>query len=457
MKKTKKINLNAKNIYFIGIGGVSMSGLAHILNSMGYIVSGSDRDKSPQTQVLEKKGIKINYNHSKENITDDIDIVVYTAAIKDDNPEYQAATQKNIKIWTRAMLLGKLIEEYQYSVCVAGTHGKTTTTSMIGYLLRNLTPTISVGAMVDYIGGNFKLGDSEYFVVESCEYNDSFLEFSPYIGVILNLEYDHPDHFKDLAQLEESFKTFANNTRGFLVINKNIKNYKEIVADTSAKVLTFGNQKTADIMYSKFVQKSKGKKAISDFMLTINYQRRKISVPLIGKHNIENAVAALAVCDILKVTLPIQPFYGYKNPHRRLEYKGVTKNGTIIIDDYAHHPTEIKSTLQTLRKTYPQKEIICLFQPHTYSRTIGLLKDFSTCFVDADKVLLLDIYAAREKDAGEIHSKDLQKSIKTPKALYFESESSVLEFLQNNLTNKNLLITMGATNLYLIGEALLGG
>lgn len=440
----KKFELGASNIYFIGIGGVSMSGLAHILQSMDYNISGSDKQKSVHTQNLESIGIQINYAQIRENINNNIDLIIYTAAIKDDNPEYMAAVSKNIPIMSRAQLLGKLISYYKYSICIAGTHGKTTTTSMVAHLLiqNGLNPTISVGATFPLIGGNFKLGNSEYFVVESCEYNDSFLEFKPYIGVILNIEYDHPDHFKDITQLEQSFSIFANNVLGYLIVNKGIKNYKNIIKNTKATVITFGENE-GDFTF----------KPISNNSFNLNGSL-DISLPIFGKHNMENASAALCIANTLSLKFNKNSFELYENPKRRLEFKGTTPNGAIVMDDYAHHPTEIKSTLLSIKKQYPNREIICVFQPHTYSRTIGLLQEFAVSFTDADTLILLDIYGARET-SGKIHTKDLMSLITSTLCLYFDSFEKVENYLIENLKINSLLITMGATNVNLIGEKVL--
>ena len=438
----KKINIIGKHIYFIGIGGVSMSGLAFILHDMGYHISGSDRTPNRETKKLEALGINIHYGQKSENITDDIDLVIYTAAIAADNPELVAVHDKNITNWTRAKLLGELIMHYPYSVCIAGTHGKTTTTSMVTHLLRHLDPTITVGAYLEAIKGNFHLGDSDYFVVESCEYNDSFFEFNPFIGVILNVEYDHPDHFKSLEHVENSFNTFAKNTRGSLVVNKDILHYDRIVNGVNANIVTFAqDDDTADYPYTILDNHT--------FLLA----GKKICLPVAGVHNIQNAIAALICADLLGVDVP--SFDGYINPKRRLESKGTTANGAIIIDDYAHHPTEIQTTLHAIRESYPHKTVYCLFQPHTFSRTQGLLNEFSDAFSECNTVLLLDIYAAREIDHGEIHTKDLLNLIKPKQdALYFENNTEALKFLQKSLNSDSVLITMGATDVYLLGEQL---
>lgn len=440
----KKINLpNIKNVYFIGIGGISMSGLAHILHDSGYNVSGSDRQKNQQTQDLVQIGININNSQISDNITKDLDLIIYTAAIRSDNPEYIKAKELGITMYSRAKLLGHIISHYQKSICIAGTHGKTTTTSMMSHLLISLglKPTISVGAYFDAIGGNFLLGESDYFVVESCEYNDSFLEFKPHIGVILNLEFDHPDHFENLEQMEQSFKEFADNVTGYLIINNKIANYQKIISDTKAKIITFGED-SADFCYQ----------FINDHAFNFNNKEYHISV--LGKHNMENATAALAVANTLDIDTDPDIFTTYNNPKRRLEYKGTTKNDTLIFDDYGHHPTEILATLSAIKNRYPDKKIHCLFQPHTFSRTMGLLDDFAVAFADSHITYLLDIFGARET-SGNIHTKDLQKLIKNTETQYFETFEKAEKFLEKSLSKDDLLITMGATEVYIIGENLI--
>ena len=432
-----------QHIYFMGNGGISMSGLAHIMHASGYTVSGSDRQTNEQTQKLTQLGLHINTTQVPDNISQAIDLIVYTAAIHPDHPEYLRAQVLGIPMWSRAKLLGHIISHYRHAICIAGTHGKTTTTSMTAHLLMSLgiTPTVSVGAHLPLIGGNFLLGDSDYFVVESCEYNDSFLAFKPQIGVILNLEFDHPDHFKDLADMEKSFQTFANNVKGFLIVNKNIHNYQAIVNNTNATVLTFG-EKNADFSYDE----------VTAGHFTFN--GHPYQLPVIGKHNVENATAALASLHAVGLDEKKASFDNYNNPKRRLELKGHTLSGALILDDYAHHPTEIRATLAAVKARYPDKTIHCLFQPHTFSRTLGLLNEFAVAFGDSETTYLLDIYGARET-SGNIHTKDLQHLITNTQTKYFGSFQEAQDFFEKKLSKDDLLITMGATNVNTIGEFLI--
>ena len=380
VKKIMKLDFENKykNVYFIGIGGVSMSGLAEILVQKGIKVSGRDMKKGASTIKLENLGVKINYGHKAENITDDIDLVVYTAAIKDDNPELVAARAKGIDAVERAVLLGSIMSHYPNSIAVAGTHGKTTTTSMISHILLagEMDPTISVGGILKAIGGNIRVGNSEIFVTEACEYTNSFLSFFPKISVILNIDEDHLDFFKDLEDIRNSFHRFAKllPKDGTLVINGDIDRLDEITGDLDCKIVTYGTNPSATYHAANVTHDELGE-ASFDLVKNGEFVDR-ISLSVSGDHNVSNALAALAVADLLDVNVSVAK-KGLKEFHgtdRRFEYKGET-NGVTIIDDYAHHPTEIAATL-TAATHYPHREIWCIFQPHTYTRTKALFPEF---------------------------------------------------------------------------------
>lgn len=452
------LDKSIKKIHFIGIGGVSMSALAEILHNEGFIVSGSDTSQSDLVLRLSQLGIKIFNNHTYENISNNIDLVVHTAAIKDSNPEIMACKDKNIKVIDRAQLLGTIMKSFKYPICVSGTHGKTTTTSMVSEILLNLgvDPTITVGGTLNSIGGNFRMGSFDYFTVESCEYYNSFLKFYPYVGIILNIEEDHTDFFKNLDEIETSFNKFANNINpnGYLIINKNILNYDKIIKNVKCKIITFGTE-DADFYISNLKYSTSGKPSFD-----LNYKGstlKDITLNIPGDHNIQNALASLAATYALGFSLDDAKLSlkNFNGPNRRFQLKG-TFNGVTVLDDYAHHPTEIKKTLAAL-KNKPHNKTYCVFQPHTYSRTLAFLDDFANSFNDADTVILLDIYSAREKDTGQIHSKDLmQKLINNGKdAVYFSTFEDAEKFLQKKCINNDVLITMGAGNVYLIGDRLL--
>lgn len=455
------INLdnNRQHIHFVGIGGISMSGLAEILNYEGFNISGSDIKESEIIKSLREQGIHVTIGQKAENIENDTDIVVFTAAVKHDNPEILAAEQKGIPVIERATLLGAIMEKYKNSIAVSGTHGKTTTTSMVSEITMaaKLDPTITVGGILKSINGNIRLGSSEYFVAEACEYFDSFLHFKPYVGIILTIDADHLDYFKNIENIRSSFHKFAENIsqRGTLVINTSIPDYKDIFSEIKSNVLTYGSHDpTADITAENISVSSKGTYSFDIIMHGNTECHISLSVP--GKHNIDNALAAFAAAKVFKVDNKyiIEGLESYTGTDRRFQYKG-TFCGVTVIDDYAHHPTEIKATLAAA-KNIEKNRLVCIFQPHTYSRTYNLINDFSTAFADADKIIVADIYAAREKDIGLINSAQLVEHIRqTGKdAVYVGDFEAIKDYVRHNCQSGDLLITMGAGDVYLIGESL---
>ena len=413
-----KINFDQPvHVHFIGIGGISMSGLAEVLLEENFTVSGSDNKESALTDHLEKAGAQIFYGQKASNIIDGIDVVVYTAAIHKDNEEYQAAVQKGLPMLTRAELLGQLMTNYDIPIAVSGTHGKTTTTSMISHILLagEMDPTISVGGILKAIGGNIRVGNSEIFVTEACEYTNSFLSFFPKISVILNIDEDHLDFFKDLEDIRNSFHRFAKllPKDGTLVINGDIDRLDEITGDLDCKIVTYGTNPSATYHAANVTHDELGE-ASFDLVKNGEFVDR-ISLSVSGDHNVSNALAALAVADLLDVNVSVAK-KGLKEFHgtdRRFEYKGET-NGVTIIDDYAHHPTEIAATL-TAATHYPHREIWCIFQPHTYTRTKALFPEFVEALSHTDHVILADIYAARETDTLGVSSKQIADELKAKK------------------------------------------
>jgi len=449
------------HVYFIGIGGISMSGLAEILLSEGFTVSGSDWNRSPLTELLEKQGAHINYGKPQkaENITDDIDLVVYTAAVHTDNPEFAEVLRKQIPSLTRAQFLGQLMHNYQTPVAVSGTHGKTTTTSMITEILlrADTDPTISVGGILRSIHGNIRVGKSGLFVTEACEYTNSFLSFFPKIGIILNIEEDHLDFFKDIHDIRASFRRFAQllPADGALIINSGIDNYREITEGLPCRVITFGKDSSADYYPTGIAFDE-----LADATFQVHRYGQAgetISLGVPGEHNVLNALAALALADLLKISPEVSSaaLHGFHGTDRRFEYKGVV-NGITIIDDYAHHPTEITATLKAAQN-YPHRTLWCVFQPHTYTRTKAFLDDFAHALGLADKVILADIYAARETDTLGISSQDIRKRVleEGKECYYFHTFEEIEKFILENCINGDLLITMGAGDVVNIGENLL--
>jgi UDP-N-acetylmuramate--alanine ligase len=443
-----------KKIYFIGIGGISMSGLAEILLEHDFSVAGSDMNSSAITNKLIKNGATIHIGHKSENI-EGADLIVYTAAISEDNPEIVHAKELNIPMLDRAEFLGCLMKDFKYNIAISGTHGKTTTTSMFSHIAlnANLDPTILVGGELDIINGNVKTGKSEYFITEACEYKASFLKFFPYVGVILNVDEDHLDYYKDINHIKRTFAQFIKliPSEGYLVACAEDENLKEILPVANCNVITYGIEQ-GDLRAKNIVFNDRGCASFDAYkgdnkLFTIN-----LNVP--GRHNLLNALASIG--SALSLNLPhdniIEGLASYFGTHRRFEHKGV-KDGVTVIDDYAHHPTEIRAFLAAAMN-YPHKKIYCVFQPHTYTRTITLFEDFTNCFTLADDLILADIYAAREKDTGLVSSDMLGDKIREKglNCKNFHSFEDILEYLKASLKPGDLLLTVGAGDVYKIGE-----
>ena len=447
------------HIHFIGIGGISMSGLAEILLDRKFTVSGSDMKASEITEHLGKIGARIAIGQRAENITDDIDLVVYTAASHEENEEFAAAKNKNIPMMTRAALLGQIMDNYARSIAVAGTHGKTTTTSMLTHILLQgqLDPTVSVGGMLDRIGGNIRVGQSNVFLTEACEYTNSFLEFHPLYSIILNVEEDHMDFFKDLEDIKHSFHLFASQTApdGLIIINGDMEHTDDILKDLPQKAITFGlngdNDYTAtDISFDK--------EGNGSYQLVVDGENMgPVSLKVKGRHNIMNSLAAIACARALGLPMKqiLTGLLSFGGTHRRFEYKG-NIGDVIVIDDYAHHPTEIKATLTAARE-YPHDELWVVFQPHTYTRTKAFLHQFAEVLTLADHVVLADIYAAREPDTGMVSSRDIVNLLKEAgtDVYYFPTFGEIEDFLLSQVKGHDLLITMGAGDVVNIGEDIL--
>lgn len=446
-------------IHMIGIGGISMSGLAEILKSKGYKVQGSDANDSDIIKKLRKNDIDVKIGHSEKNVGN-ASAVIFTAAIKKDNPEYIEAQKRGIPLIERSVLLGEITRLFSDSIAIAGTHGKTTTTSMLSTAFINCKkdPTITVGGELNLIDGNYKIGQSNFLITEACEYVESFLELSPKVSVVLNVEADHLDYYKDINHIKSSFQKFLDKLPedGFAVLNADDKNSYELFKNTKCNIVSFGIKNMAKYTAQNIIFEPDktyynlyiDNKLISEVVL---------SVP--GMHNIYNSLACIAVCDLYGLNLndvinSLKDFFGAK---RRFEKKG-SLNGAEIYDDYAHHPSEIKATLLAA-KNKNMKNVWCVFQPHTYSRTKALLTEFADSFYNADKVIITDIYAAREKDNGEISSQDLVNEIKktSNNAIYIKDFSDIETYLKENLHAGDMLLTIGAGNVYKIGEELVEG
>ena len=447
------------NIHFIGIGGINMSALAEICINKGYNVSGSDMQESYLVDNLRSLGAKITIGQKKENITDDINLVVYTAAISNENEEFLAAKEKNILMINRAAFLGQIMREYKNSIAVSGTHGKTTTTSMLSTIFNyaEKDPTILVGGNLSTIGGNVRIGSSENFITEACEYVDSFLNFNPFISIVLNIEEDHLDYFSGIEEIKASFNKFGKllPEDGYFIVNGDNKNTKDIMYDVGATIIKFGQKDDNDAIISEIRYDEDG-----FAMFNLNYKGVNLGtfdLSVYGLHNVYNATAAIIASIVSNIEVDVikKAIKEYNGVGRRFEKKGYFKN-TLVVDDYAHHPTEVKATLSAA-KTLKKNKLWVVFQPHTYSRTKALLKEFAEAFYSADKVIITDIYAAREKNPGDISSKDLVEKLyhNNVDVTYIPTFEEIENYLRENLEDDDLIITCGAGPIYKVGEALL--
>lgn len=455
------INLpDYKKIHCIGIGGIGLSAVAEILMARGYDISGSDMKESDMTAKLARDGARIHIGHNAENV-EGKDLVIYSSAISMENPELARATELGIPTVTRAQALGALMEEYYSSIAISGTHGKTTTTSMVSLILKNAQkePTILVGGNLPEINGNVYVGQNDYFVTEACEYMDSFLNLKPKIEIILNIDSDHLDYFKDVDHIARSFDKFAKLVpENGAVIAYDANPFVKSVISGLPNAITFGLSESCDYYASDINFDNDGMPQFK-----VNHGGKvlgQIELAVPGEHNILNALAAFACCHIQGVAVEdiIKTLDGYTGTHRRFDLLGETSTGIRIVDDYAHHPTEIKATLAAVRNM-KHNTLWCLFQPHTYTRTMALLDDFATAFDEADKVVLAEIYAAREKNIHKISSKTLMNKIKehdvNKDVYFFEDFEEIASFVYNNAQEGDLVITMGAGDIYKVGEMIL--
>lgn len=406
-----------KHVHCIGIGGIGLSAIARYCNSRGAIVSGSDGSSSRITDDLQKEGVTVYYGHNSAHLSQDTELVIYTIAVSDTNPELMEAKSRSITCMTYPEALGLLTQEYT-TIAVCGTHGKTTTTAMIASMLTacGKSPTVIVGSLLASDGNNFIDGTSEYLVVEACEYKRSFLNLHPNHIVVTNIDEDHLDYYKDLADIQSAFQSFADKLfdDGFLITHNDVQ------------LNTLGKKVNAD-----------------------DFDSEKIELSVLGEHNKRNAQLALALAKSFGLQ-DEQARVGLKNfkgTWRRLEYKGEQK-GAVMYDDYGHHPTEIMATLNALREKYTTDKfkLVVVFQPHLYSRTKLLLNDFAKAFTLADKILVLPIYAAREEDDRTISSEDLVE--KMDNAVYMESFDEVKKYIDKNCHSGSVVLTIGAGDVY---------
>lgn len=457
-----------KNVHCIGIGGIGLSGIAEILLSRGYRVTGSDMKASDITEKLERMGATVYIGHKASNV-EEAELIIYSAAIAEENPEIIRAREKGIPLASRAQVLGELMEEYGAGIAISGTHGKTTTTSMVSLVLdaAELDPTILVGGNLAEIGGNARIGGPDYFVTEACEYRDSFLELRPDIEVILNIDSDHLDYFKDLDHIVQSFRRFAEDVHeGGKIIAYDSNPFVSEVIRGRDNVITYGYNQSCTYQISGIRFETDGMPSFDVLYREAGSQEEpknlghvKLNVP--GEHNVLNAAAAFACCHVLGVEAELicRELSKYSGTQRRFDTVGVTDNHVKIVDDYAHHPTEIKATLSAAQKL-PHETLWCVFQPHTYTRTLALFDEFAEAFEQADVLILADIYAAREKDIYNINSEKLAEKIRAAhpqKPVYYMGDfREIAEFVNREAGDGDLVITMGAGDVFKVGRMILG-
>ena len=439
-----------RRVHLAGIGGVSMSPLAEVLHSMGLAVQGSDQTDSPVVEQLRKLGISVHVGHDAQDIQG-AEFVIRTAAIHDDNPEIAAARAGGIPVFERAEAWGAIMRQYENALCIAGTHGKTTTTSMATHIFMaaQADPTVMIGGTLPMLHSGYRVGGGQTIILESCEYCNSFLSFFPTVAVILNIEEDHLDFFKDLEDIKASFRRFAQLTppEGRVVANADDKNTMDALAGLS--LFTFGFSEGADCRAENLAWRQ----GRGEFDIVVDgalYTR--LSLDVAGRHNVYNALAAAAAAYVLGVPGEAvrRGLEAFSGAGRRFEYKGEV-NGARIYDDYAHHPGELHALLEMAR-TLDCRRVICAFQPHTYTRTRALFDDFVRELKAADVVVLTEIFAAREINTIGISSRDLAAQI--PGALYCPTLEDAAEKLRELAQPGDLILTVGAGDIYTVGEAL---
>lgn len=449
-----KMISECKSIYFIGIGGINMSSLAHISHLRGYRVGGSDRERTALTERLRASGIEVFYSHDAKNM-EDYDAVVYTVAISPDNPEYMRALERGIPCISRADYLGYLMLGYKNRIGVSGMHGKSTCTSMCAtvFMEGEADPTVLSGAELDAMDGAYRIGNSENFIFEACEYMDSFLDFNPSTAIILNIEMDHVDYFKSMEQICESYSKFISITgeNGTVIANADNEYIPKALAGYKGRIITFGVlSKSAD--YTAINTRYPDGFAEFDVMHGGEFLVH-VKLSVTGEHNVYNALAAcvaghISGLDPERIAQGLNKFCGAK---RRMEYKGRV-NGALVFDDYGHHPTEVASTLEGVAKRGAER-IFCVFQPHTYTRTYTLMDDFAAAFDAVDRVFVADIYPARETDNLGISGKTLAIRI-GEKAEYISGFENIANEVNSLLYPDDILVVMGAGDIYKIFDYL---
>lgn len=450
-----------KHVHMLGIGGVSMSGIAEILHHWGFTVTGSDAYRSEITDKLKENGILVTIGHDFQNLQK-ADAIIYTAAVKQDDPEMVEAKNRNIPIIERCDFLGELTKAFSDTIGISGTHGKTTTTSMVSvcFLKANKDPNIQVGGILKQINGNYKIGNSEYFIIEACEYVESFLKFRPKAEIILNIDNDHLDYFKTFNNIKNAFIKYVNllPKDGFLVLNADDTNCLDLIDHTISSYATYGiENKDANFVATNISFDDNGFAQFDVLKNKTFFEHIQLSVA--GRHNILNALACICLCDHYGISSKNMKdaLIEFTGAHRRLEYKGSFEKISVY-DDYAHHPTEIKATCSALsNKKYHESWVV--FQPHTYSRTKNLLEDFAEALSNFDHIIITDIYAARETNTYGVSSKDIANRINTSRTgnecTYISNFDEIVNYLKINTQPHDIILTLGAGNITDLGPMLL--
>lgn len=448
-----------KRLHFIGIGGISMSGIALILKNMGATITGSDATPSSNTEMLEKAGIPV-FIGENPDLVRNADIIIYTGAISKDNAELKEAKLLHKEVMERAKFLGELTKNYENVICISGTHGKSTTTGMVSscFIENDLNPTIQIGAIHPLLNANYRVGEKEYFIMESCEYQDSFLSFFPTTAVILNIDDDHLDYFKNIDNIKASFQKFAHllPKNGNLILNKDDENTMSITLPKDVNIYTYGIDKEADIIVKNITYDNLGHPSFDIYYQNELYLHLNLNI--LGKHNIYNALASTMVAIIYNIDKENikKALENYTGVKRRFELLGTYQDNILVYDDYAHHPTEIQATYNSV------KEIKChqnyaIFQSHTYSRTKEHLEEFANVLKNFDNIIIAPIYPAREQNIYNVQESDLVDLIKkdNPHVIYLDSFAKIVTYLKENLQPNDLVITIGAGPVNEVGLKLL--
>jgi UDP-N-acetylmuramate--alanine ligase len=446
-----------RRIHMVGIGGSGMRAIARALIGQGAVVSGSDEMTSGAIHRLAQAGATVHIGHHPESIPTDCDLVVYSVAVHEQNPELVAARERGIELMKYSQMLGRLMSQ-KVGIAVAGTHGKSTTSAMLAYAIRHagLDPSYIIGASVDQLGGPSDVGTGRHFVAEACEFDRSFLNLSPYYSVILNIEEDHLDCYRDIDDIVEAFRAFAGRTpaEGLIVANGEDRYVLSAVASATCRVETFGMDDHCH-WRGEPVRLDRGR-----VVMNVTYQGRsfgRIRTPLAGMHNAYNTLSAMAILYHVGVDYRNIPYRleNFKGARRRMTFKGQV-NGVTVVDDFAHHPTEIQATLKAIRQAYEPARLICVFQPHQHSRTRFLLKDFARSFGLADEVILPDIYFVRDsyREKDYVSAEDLAAQIRLNggSASYLQTFDRIIHYLQEHLRPGDLLVTMGAGDVWNIAD-----